>query len=739
MKLVRLGFLCAVTCVGAEEVMPWRNPDLPVHERVTDLMERMTIEEQVSQIEMNSPAIERLGIPAYSWWGESVHGVARAGKATVFPQAIALAATWDVHLMHRVAIAISDEARAKHSENPVGQYRGLTFFAPCVNLIRDPRWGRAQEAYSEDPHLTAAMGIAYVRGMQGDDPHYLKTAALLKHFAVHSQETGRFETCFDASARDLWEYYLRGFEAGIVQAGARGVMMALNGVNGLPATMHPWLMQDVLRDTWNLRGAIVTDYGATLNLVRHYKLVETDEAAVQAALTAGIDVLCQPQSIFTNILNAVTSGLVTTQQLQRALSNALTTRFELGMFDPPERVWYAQYPPEVIGAAAHVALALESSRASIVLLKNDKVPHRAAPAPMLPLARERLESVAVIGPFGEHVDLGNYTGAPAQPPVSIADGLRQRLPPHVVVRGVRWFDLDQRLQQIERNKKLEDADRQKHIERAHQDHEQALRDAEHAAANSDRVVLCLGLGAAVENEFRDRLDLDLPKAQQEFLKKIVGLNPTTVLVLTGGSAISVNWANQHVPAILQAWYAGEQGGLAVADVLLGDYNPAGRLPLTFYTGIDQLPPLEDYQLAKGRTYLYLPQPPLYPFGHGLSYTQFAYRNLRIEPAVVTHRNTVTVAVEVANVGDRAGEEVVQLYVRDVAASVPVPRQQLRGFERISLARGAHQVVRFTVNAWELGYWDQARGGFVVEPGAFEVRVGASSEDIRLRGQFEVRE
>ena len=709
------------------------DPDLPVDVRVADLISRLTVEEKMRWIEMDAPAIPRLSIPAYSWWGESVRGVARAGRATMFPQAIALAATWDVDLMFRVATAISDEARAKHRQNPRGRFRGLTFFAPCVNLIRDPRWGRAQESYSEDPHLTAEMALAYIRGMQGDHPHYLKTAAMVKHLAVHSQESGRFERSVAVSERQMREYYLPAFYRSLTEAGSAGVMVAFNGINEIPCTANEWLITDLLRGEWGVNWPVVTDYGAVSNLREHHKLVATDEAAVQAALYAGVDVICQPSSIFSNIYRAVTNQLVSAADLDRALERSLPVLFRLGLFDPPERVPFAQLPPETIGSDAHRALSREASRASLVLLKNDRIPGRHNPAPILPVDPRRLDSIAVLGPFANNAYMGNYTGDPAAKPVTVLAGLRDRLDPRLVLRDVPWFDLDEHLARLRNDKKLDDEKRAAETAKVQSRAQEALTAALAAAGESDLAIVVLGLGPKHENEFTDRRELGLPRDQQEFIEKVFAANPATVVVLFNGGPLAVPWLAQNVPAIVEAWLSGEQGGAAIAEMLVGDYNPAGRLPVTCYASLDQLPPLDDYDITRGRTYLYLTEPPLYPFGHGLSYTTFGYDRLQLTRT----NDTLLVTCDVTNTGARDGEEVVQVYVRQLQSSVPVPQHQLRGFRRIKLPAGGTQSVTVPVRLRDLAIWDETASGWKWEPGEIEVQVGASAGDIRLRERVTV--
>jgi beta-glucosidase len=499
-------------------------------------------------------------------------------------------------------------------------------------------------------------------------------------------------------------------------------MTAYNGVNGLPCTANRWLLTDLLRGEWGFDGAVVTDWGAPRCIRTAFNLVPTDEHVVKAALEAGVDVLCQYDGISEGILAAVRGGVVEEWQLDEALCRSLKVLFRLGMFDPPERVPYEQITPAWLGRPEHIALAREASRESIVLLKNEAVPDRADPTPLLPLDRRKLESIAVVGSHANRVYLGAYSGEPSEPAVTTLRGVSNHLSDRVVVRDVPWVRIDD---SSKNNQPAEE--RRRSVDAAIQ-----------AGGASDVALVVVGLNSKYEDEGRDRTDLDLPKDQQEFVEKIVAVNPATVVVLIHGGPLAINWIQQHAPAIVDAWYPGEQGGNAIADVLFGDYNPAGRLPMTFYASLAQLPPLDNYEINLGRTYQYLLDPPLYPFGHGLSYTRFDYRNLHLDRSTVATNGTINMTVDVSNTGPRDGDEVVQLYIRHVAARVPMPLQQLRGFRRVHIPQGQTRPVSFAVKAADLGYWSEARPGWVVEPGEIEVRVGASSTDIRAQATFSVR-
>ena len=695
------------------------NPALPFGRRVDDLVARLTLEEKVSQMQDVAPAIERLGIPQYNWWNEALHGVARAGLATSFPQAIGLAATWDDSLMFRVATVISDEARAKYHEavraGSRQRYQGLTFWSPNINLFRDPRWGRGQETYGEDPFLTGRLAVQFIRGMQGDDPKYLKTVSTVKHFAVHSGPEPERHT-FDAvvSERDLRESYLPHFEAGVRQGGAYSLMCAYNRVDGKAACGSDMLLQDILRGEWGFTGYVVSDCGAIDDIYVRHKIAGTGAEAAALAVKTGTDLECG--RVYANLVDAVKQGLITEPQIDRAVKRLFLARFKLGMFDPPDSVRWARIPAAVLDQPAHRELARQAARESIVLLKNA--------GGLLPL-RKDLGTLAVIGPNADEwrILLGNYNGLPADP-VTPLRGIREAVGNGTRVLYARGAQLAEGLPGADTVSA-----------------ERLAADAVAIAQRADAVVLCLGLTSQLEGEemrvqvegFRggDRTRLDLPASQQRLLERIAALGKPTVLVLLNGSALAVNWAQQHVPAIVESWYGGQAAGSALADVLFGDYNPGGRLPVTFYKGVDDLPPFDDYRMA-GRTYRFFTGTPLYPFGYGLSFTTFAYKNLRTSANTFRASDTITIRVDLTNTGTRRGDEVAQLYVRHVGSSVARPRQDLRGYQRVTLGPGETRTVAFSLAASSLAYWNPGAHRWVVEAEPVEIGVGASSADIRLK-------
>jgi len=682
------------------------NPSLPVAKRVNDLISRMTVPEKVSQTLNASPGIKRLGIPRYEWWNECLHGVGRAGLATVFPQAIGLAATWNTDLMHRVASVISDEARAKHHEalrrEQRERYQGLTYWSPNINIFRDPRWGRGQETYGEDPYLTTRLGVAFVKGLQGDDPRYHKLVATPKHYAAHSGPE-KLRHGFDArvSERDLRMTYLPAFEACVKEAKAVSIMGAYNRTNGEACCASKTLLIDILRKEWGFDGYVVSDCGAIDDIFRHHKLVKNAKEAAALAVNNGCDLNCG--RTFSRLVSSVKEGLISEKKLTRALTRLFTARFRLGMFDPPELVPYAKISIKVNDCPKHRKLALESARQSIVLLKNDG---------LLPL-KKTAKSIAVIGPNANDLEvlLGNYNGIPSKY-TTVLEGIKGKVGQKAQVLYAKGCKL-------------------------RGDSREGFAEAVEIAKKADIAILVLGLHPRLEGEegdaqdsdaSGDRLHIDLPGVQEELLKAVHATGTPVVLVLMGGSAIAINWADAHLPAIIASWYPGEEGGVAVADVLFGDYNPAGRLPVTFYKSLEQLPPFEDYNMA-GRTYRYFDGAPLYSFGYGLSYTQFKYGKLRLSSRALLPTESLKISAEVENVGKRAGDEVVQLYVSDIEASVPVPLRQLQGFQRIHLKPGEKKRVEFTLSPQQLALIDD-RGRRALEAGLFRITLGGGQPGAR---------
>lgn len=695
------------------------NTDLPVTDRVDDLIKRMTLEEKISQMVSTSPAIKRLGIPAYNWWNEALHGVGRAGIATVFPQAIGLASTWNVELIQKVACVIADEGRAKHHEalrkDIHSIYTGLTFWSPNVNIFRDPRWGRGQETYGEDPYLTARIGVSFVKGLQGDDPRYLKSVATPKHFAVHSgPEKERHVFNAVVSQRDLYTTYLPAFQACIIEAKAYSIMSAYNRTNGEACSASPTLLQKILREDWGFEGYVVSDCGAITDIFANHLLTESREEAAALAVHSGCDLECgcvreyNMPCDYPSLGTAVEKGLIDEGEINQAVRRLLLARFRLGMFDPPEQVPYAQIPLSVVDSAQHQELALETARQSLILLKNQEN--------LLPLDRQKLKSIAVIGPSADSTLIlhGNYHGT-ASNPISVLAGIRALAAEETQVVYSQGCNI------LGTSK-------------------QGVEEAVQVAQEADVVVLVMGLSQQLEGEegqtegnppgvtsLGDRNTLDLPVVQAELMEAIYQTGKPVVLVLMNGSAVSINWAAEHVPAILEAWYPGQAGGTAVAEALFGLTNPGGRLPVTFYRSVDDLPPFRDYSM-ENRTYRYFSGTPLFSFGFGLSYTSFAYSNLKVDETGIQANQEITLTVDVQNTGGMAGDEVVQLYLKDIQSSVPVPRIQLVAFERIHLAPDEKQTLTFRITPQQMSLLDDA-GNWVVEPGEFHFWIGNQQPDV----------
>ncbi len=820
--------LAVTTLLHAQAPTPplYQNPDLPPEQRAADLVSHMTLEEKAGQMQNTAPAIPRLGIPAYDWWNEALHGVARAGLATVFPQAIGLASTFDAPLLHNIAAIISTEARAKYNDAIAhgnhGRYYGLTFWSPNINIFRDPRWGRGQETYGEDPYLTGRLAIAFITGLQGDDPHYFKVIATAKHYAVHSgPEPSRHEFNVDPSRTDLEQTYLPAFRAAVVEGKADSVMCAYNSVDGIPACANADLLTKQLRQDWGFQGYIVSDCGAIGDISggHHYKKTLAEASAV--AVLAGTDLSCGTE--YRTLPEAVQQGLIKESDIDRALIRLFTARFRLGMFDPPERVPFSSIGLDQLDSPAHRQAALDAARESLVLLKNNGV---------LPFG-PNVHNIAVIGPGANDPDamLGNYNGFPSHivtplegieaqfgdavhfaqgsmyttqssalvPPSVLTDpeghtglyaeyfttadlsgpaavhrtepqvyflrdmhdpALVQALPAEAF--SARWtgnlkvarsgaYQLgflrlrcgdckgtDAARLYVGDNLVAEDkvptrwnprptqgtisleAGRTYPVRLEYSQHGGAggieliwtppadalLDEAAEVTRASDAAVVFVGLNSDLEGEEMhnnipgflggDRTSISLPEPQQKLLTALEATGKPLVVVLMSGSAVELNDAQQHASAILAAWYGGQSGGVAVARALAGLDNPAGRLPVTFYHSLNQLPPFDDYSM-KGRTYRYLSSDPLYPFGYGLSYSMFSYSVLKIRR---TSRGSIEASAMVTNHSGRAGDEVAQLYVSGPQGP-DAPYRELKGFERLHLAPGETRTVTFMIQAREL--------------------------------------
>jgi beta-glucosidase len=824
---------------NAQEGKPaYQNLELPFEERAQDLVSRMTLEEKVSQLLHDAKAIERLGIPAYNWMNECLHGVANMeGYATVFPQAIGMAASFNQDLMLEVASAISDEARAMHHNGirnaEEGYVCGLTFWSPNINLFRDPRWGRGQETYGEDPYLTGRMAVSFINGLQGEHPRYLKIVSTVKHYVVHSgPEEQRHEFNTISNERDFWESYMPHYITAIEDADVQSVMCAYSRLNGESCCGSDYLMNELLRERLGFNGYIVSDCGSVTDIYDGHFLTESVTEAAALALKSGVDLNCGRAMTFpfTKLADAVAQGMVDEAAVDSAAYRLMLARFKLGMFDPPEMNPYAQIPREAIDSEEHKALALQMARESMVLLKNE--------GNLLPLGKD-IGTIAVIGPNADdhRVLYGNYNGTPSQP-VSILEGVRSAVPEAEVLyskgcelvenedfatpvpvtflqtpdgqpgleasyygntsfsgqplhvrdeAGVMLFDefgppfdnleegnfsvrwegtisfpetaryrlwayahprhrlfIDDAVvstEEQESNYLKFEADRAYKVKLelvcdgdgfiavlVHSaDNRSLLRNAGRIASEADAVILAVGLSILLEEEGLDRETIELPEIQQKLIKKVLNAGKATILVLMTGGAVALEAKALQVPAILEAWYPGQSGGTAVVDVLFGDHNPGGKLPVTFYSSTSQLPDYEDYSM-ENRTYKYFTDIPLFAFGHGLSYTSFAYQHLQM-PDSISAGESVELSVEVENTGEIAGDEVVQVYVKDVEASVRVPIRSLQAFKRIHLQPGEKQRVTFSLAPQQMALLSDDMV-WMVEPGEFIVSVGGGQPGVQ---------
>jgi beta-glucosidase len=681
--------------------------DESLEKRLDDLLNRITLEEKISQMMHNAEGIERLGIPAYSWWNECLHGVARAGMATVFPQAIGLAATWNDTLVKKIAGATGNEARAKHhaavKQGNRSQYFGLTFWSPNINIFRDPRWGRGHETYGEDPFLTGTIGTAFVRGLQGNHPAYLKAAACAKHYAVHSgPEPERHTFNAKVSPRDLWETYLPAFESLVLTGRVEAIMGAYNRTNDEVCCGSPTLLGKILRGKWKFKGHVVSDCGAVGDFHLHHRVTASAEESAALAVKNGCDLNCG--STYPFLKEAVGKGLITEKEIDVSLRRILRTRFKLGMFDPPEKVPYTSIPESIVNCRRHQKLALAAAQESIVLLKNE--------GSLLPL-RKDLKSIFVTGPsaMNQEVMLGNYNGY-SKNMTTVLEGILSRVSPGTQVNYAAGC--------------------------GYKEGPGNFSGVRYYADQADVIIAVMGLSPRLEGEEGeaeaeaggDRINIGLPAIQEEYIKSLYETGKPVVLILLNGSALAVNWGQEHIPAILTAWYPGEAGGYAVADVIFGNYNPGGRLPVTFYKSVNDIPAFTDYSM-KGRTYRYFEKEPLYPFGFGLSYTKFAYYNLRLSSKKIKPGESLRVMVEVENTGKTAGDEVLQLYISYPDTPFPAPIRSLKGFIRIHLLPGQKKEVTFRLPRKGYSVVNE-KGKRVVVSGVYSVSVGGSQPDSRSR-------
>jgi len=855
---VFLFFVCPSFLIFSQTYSePFWNQVLPTNIRVRDLLTRLTLEEKISFLMETSPGVPRLGVPKYYMGNEALHGVVRPGKFTVFPQAIGLASTWNSELICRVATAISDEARGRWNELEQGKLQHdlysdlLVFWSPNINLARDPRWGRTQETYGEDPFLTSRFAVAFIKGLQGNDKNYLKVVATPKHFTANNEEHNRFYCNAILSERSLREYYLVPFEYAVKEGNAQSIMTAYNAINGIPCTINKKLLCEILRNEWDFNGYVVTDCGAIGFVVSEHKYLSSEELAAASSMNAGVDLECAGYCgtncfVYKNFLGkALNAGWISEAQIDTAVFRVLRARFKMGFFDlNPKPNPYNYIPPSVVGSKEHRQLALEAARQSIVLLKNDRK--------ILPLDKTKIKSIAIFGPNASICEFGDYSAKEsANEPVSILKAIENKLKDNVKINYVPWEDktIADFLVITNENFRTEKVKSQgldaeyfsninlegnpkKRIDNyidfnpnqqapdpwiitgeksirwtgiltpkisgkyklafiydggmrfyfddrllldrwaIHYDSKDTLEVDMRAgkeykikieyfannekariqfrwkipaakmedlynyekkiASESDYVIVVVGLNTQIENEGQDRNDLNLPKNQEALIRQLHAANPNTIVILESGSPISINWINEHIPAVLNAWYPGEQGGNAIVEVLFGEYNPAGRLPITFYKSTEDLLPFNDYEIMKGRTYMYLNKKPLYPFGFGLSYSVFKYSDLKLSSTVITSGDSLCVFVNVTNMGPYDGDEVVQLYVKNKTSKQVQPIKALKGFQRVSIKKGETKNVKIPLKKEDLRYFSEMNNAFIVEKGIYEIQVGASSDDIRLK-------
>ncbi|HSN93630.1 MAG TPA: glycoside hydrolase family 3 C-terminal domain-containing protein [Anaerolineaceae bacterium] len=679
-----------------------------ISERARDLVSRLTLEEKIGLMSHESKAVDRLNIPQYNYWNEALHGIARSGRATVFPQAIGMAATWDKALIREVASAIGDEGRAKYHaalrrSGYTAQYRGLTMWSPNVNIFRDPRWGRGQETWGEDPFLTGEMAVEFVRGLQGDDPKYLKTAACAKHYAVHSgPEKDRHTFNAVVTKRELFDTYLPAFKKLVTEANVEAVMGAYNRTLGEVCCASKLLLEDILRGRWGFQGHVVSDCLAISDFHLTHKVTKDAAESIALALKNGCDLSCDHVSYAIPI--AIDRGLITEADVDRALERSLATRFKLGMFDPPEDVPYAAISTDVVGSVAHRQLAYKTATESIVLLKNKNN--------ILPIDPSS-KKVFVTGPTATSLEvlLGNYYGFNNQM-ITLLEGITGRVPEGMGMEYTAGAMLN---------------------------HPREIEEtwAPGMAQSADLTIICAGNSSFLEGEEGesllspqngDRSSISLPASQVNYIKELAAQGVKIVLVLTGGSPIALGEIEDLVDAVVFIWYSGMEGGRAVADVLFGDISPSGKLPLTFPKSLDQLPAFDDYSM-NGRTYRYFTEEPLYPFGFGLSYSQFEYTNLQLDAHSVRAGEGLHVKVTIRNQGQRTAAEVVQFYLSDLKASTIVPQHHLVGFERVCLEAGESRTLDFYLTPEMMSFFND-EGELTLEPGEFKLEIGGCSPSKR---------
>lgn len=812
-------------------------------EKATALVAKMTLDEKLALVDMKSHPVERFDIPAHHWWSEALSGVARNGSATQFPQSIAMASTWNPLLIEEMAFAISSEARAKyHAANePTGHYRGLTLWSPTINLARDPRWGRNEETYGEDPWLTSRIALGFVKGLQGYDSQYLKTVATVKHFIANNHENGRTKDRPDIPEQFLRDYYMIPYKAAVEEGGVQSIMTAYSGINDIPCTMHKWLLTDVLRDEWGFDGTIVTDVGAPKYLSTQHKVTANEAESSAEMIKAGVNVICHFQDFRPYVKAAIQEGLITEEQLEQAVIQNLTTRMELGQVIDDSDNPYKDIPGSIVGSPEHRDIARKIAQQGTVLLKNEN--------DLLPIDTKTIKRIVVAGPYGNVAPLGGYSGTPTITPITplagiskVASGLdievinqtsgdeyytiipayfrpakgvdgtiglkgeyfkgtelegvpsATRLDQNITFNwpkpienidplipqpkfSVRWtgelvpdrtgkfrlaVDSDDGIRVWLENELIIDdwharAKKRNESKSIPMEAGEAYDirveyfDAGGEAIvnllwmlppeggvkkydpNSTMIVYVGGFDIEDADEYTDLMNLELKKKQVEDLQKLYSEYPNTVVILNGGTIVPSEWLYANIPAIMHAWYLGQEGGDALADLLFGKVSPSGHLPITSYASANNLPPIKNYDLSKGRTYMYHEKPVTFPFGHGLSYTEFNYGAISVDAKTLSSDNPeVTVELPITNIGDMTSDDVVQVYIKDLERNPNAynPKKQLCGFQRISLNPNETKQVTIKLDKSAFSYWDTVKDDYIVDPGAFEIQVGTSSEDIR---------
>jgi len=803
---------------------PYQNHHLPLELRVKDLISRFTIEEKINLMCQYQDQIERLGVKPYKHGTEAAHGMAWLGEATTFPQSIGLACTWDTELLQQVGSAIGDEARGFYKKDPTTN--GLTLWAPTVDMERDPRWGRTEEAYGEDPHLTGKLASALIQGIQGSDPFYLKAVASLKHFIGNNNEINRGECSVSIDPRNMHEYYLKAFEMPFKEGGALSMMTSYNSINGVPANLNPDVLK-IVKQQWGMNGFIVSDAGDVLGTVNDHHYYDNYTLAVANSILSGIDSITDDHDISKQaIRDALSEGLLTEQDLDHALCNTFRVRFRLGEFDPVENNPYSSIPESIICSGEHIKLSLQAAHKNTVLLKNE---HQA-----LPLNPKKVKQIAVIGPLANRVYRDWYSGSLPYA-ITPLKGITEKLSEATVVfrEGSDQFKLKStttgqyvRLSGKDNLTLIADAKNSENAEVFHQSdwgwdchtlisttngkyittddiqltassdeiwgwftkevfhiHEQddhtiwlktwnqhsislsdsddgvltvvenkddsaaekfekeyvvdGLLEAINAAKTADTVIVFVGNHPLINGkETIDRPDITLPHSQEQLIQEVYRANPNTIVVIVGSYPYAINWVNEHIPAIVYTSHAGQELGHAVANVLFGDYAPAGRLNMTWYRSVDQLPDIMDYDIIKGgRTYQYFEGDVLYPFGHGLTYPDFLYEDVQVSANEIEADGLVTISFLVTNLGSGPSDEVAQLYVHQDQSRVKRPLKQLMGFQRFHLHEGQSETISFTLSASELSLWDVTREQFCVESGCYSLMIGRSSRDIQLNAKL----